>query len=186
LLVRASGWHPICGFCLKPGGKTMAETEKHEHARTQEALETLTQWGRDPGAAGGENIGFSVSRQGAPSDAFMAAGDCTPFTPTGSRGILNGQPPGFTGAPVAYFIDFSGSPGSPLTVNQVPSTFSFDLNTGKVTLSGSFPNLPSSLDFTVEFAKQFDGAGGENILFSSEKTSDHAGYVIAVQLVAAS
>jgi hypothetical protein len=30
------------------------------------------------------------------------------------------------------------------------------------------------------------GAGGENVLFHSEKTSDHAGYVIAVQLVAAS
>ena len=164
----------------------MAETESHEHARTQEVLETLTKWGRDPSTDGGENIGFSVSRQGAPSDAFMAMGDCTPFTPTGSRGILNGQPPGFTGAPVAYFIDFSGSPGSPLTVNQVPFTFSFDLNTGKVTLAGSFPNLPPSLDFTVEFAKEFDGAGGENLLFYSQKTSDHAGYVIAVQLVAAS
>jgi hypothetical protein len=161
----------------------MAMTERHEHARTQEALETLTKWGKDPGTDGGENIGFSVSRQGAPSDAFLAMGDCTPFTPAGSRGVLHGQPPGFTGAPVAYFIDFSGSP---LTVNQVPFTFSFDLSTGKVTLVGSFPNLPSSVDFTVEFAKRFDGAGGENLLFYSEKTSDHAGYVIAVQLVAAS
>ena len=32
----------------------------------------------------------------------------------------------------------------------------------------------------------FDGAGGENILFHSEKTSDHAGYVLTVQHVAAS
>ena len=90
--------------------KKMAETETHEHARTDEALETLTRWGRDPGTDGGENIGFSVSRQGAPSDAFLAMGDCTPFTPSGSRGILSGQTPGSTGAPVAYFIDFSGSP----------------------------------------------------------------------------
>src|SRR5437868_3868308 len=102
--------------------------------------------------------------------------------PAGNRGTLNGQPSG-TGEPVAYFIDFSGS--SP-TVNQVPCTFSFDLNSGTVTLAGSFPNLPSSLDFTVEYAKRFDGAGGENLLFYSEKTSDHAGYVIAVELVAAS
>jgi len=29
----------------------MAETETHEHARTDEALETLTRWGRDPGTA---------------------------------------------------------------------------------------------------------------------------------------
>jgi hypothetical protein len=105
-------------------------------------------------------------------DAFLAIGDCTPFTPQGSRGVLNGQPAGDTGAPVAYFIDFGSSP----SVNQVPCTFSFDLNSGKVTLAGSFPNLPPSLD----------GAGGENILFHSEKTSDHAGYIIAVQLVAAS
>ena len=42
--------------------------------------------------------------------------DCTPFTPQGHRGILNGQPSGDTGAPVAYAIDF----GSPLSVNQMP------------------------------------------------------------------
>jgi hypothetical protein len=160
----------------------MTVTEQHEHARTQEALETVTQWGYDPGADGGESIAFSVSRQGAPSDAFLATGDCTPFTPQGHRGILNGQPPGDTGAPVAYVIDF----GSPLSVSQVPCTFSFDLNTGKVTLTGSFPGLPSTLDFTVEFDKRFDGAGGENILFHSEKTSDHAGYVLALELVGAS
>jgi hypothetical protein len=87
-----------------------------------------------------------------------------------------------TGAPVAYFIDF----GIPLSVNQVPCTFSFDLNSGKVTLTGTFPSLPSSLEFNVEFDKRFDGADGDNVLFHSEKTSDHAGYVIAVQHVAAS
>ena len=52
----------------------MAQTEHHEHVRTQEALETLTKWGRDPGTDGGENIVFSVGRQGTPSDAFLAAG----------------------------------------------------------------------------------------------------------------
>jgi hypothetical protein len=160
----------------------MTTTEHHEHARTEEALEELTSWGRNPNSDGGENIAFSVSRQGAPSDAFLATGDCTPFTPQGSRGVLSGQPPGGTGAPVAYFIDF----GIPLSVNQVPCTFSFDLNSGKVTLTGSFPSLPSSLEFSVEFDKRFDGADGDNVLFHSEKTSDHAGYVIAVLHVAAS
>ena len=160
----------------------MTVTEHQEHVRTEEALQTLTTWGRDVGTDGGENITFSVSRQGAPGDAFLAIGDCTPFTPQGSRGILNGQPPGDTGAPVAYFTDF----GSPLSVNQVPCTFSFDLNTGKVTLTGLFPGLPSSLDFSVEFDKMFDSAGGENILFHSEKTSDDAGYIITVELVGAS
>jgi hypothetical protein len=157
----------------------MATTEKHEHALTQKALDTLTTWGKNPNIDGGENIGFSVSRQGAPSDSFVALGDCTPFTPTGGRGILNGQPSGFTGQPVAYFY------GSGSTVS-VPCTFSFDLNTGTVTLAGAFPSLPPTLAFRVEYFKQFDGAGGENILFYSDKSSDNAGYVIAVQLVAAS
>ena len=161
----------------------MPVTEKHEHALTQKALDTLTTWGKDPGTDGGENINFSVSRQGAPSDAFLAIGDCTPFTPSGKRGTLHGQPVGNTGAPIAYFDDFGGTVPK---LDLVPCTFAFDLNAGKVTLNGAFPNLPATLDFTVEFQKEFDGAGGKNILFTSEKTSDNAGYVITIQLVAAS
>jgi len=161
----------------------MAITEKHEHVLTQKALDTLTTWGKDPVAAGGENITFSVSRQGAPSDAFMANGDCTPFTPSGKRGTLKGQPVGDTGAPIAYFDDFGGAVPK---LDLVPCSFAFDLNAGKVTLNGAFPGLPGTLDFTVEYQKEFVGAGGKNILFTSEKTSDNAGYVIAIQLVAAS
>jgi hypothetical protein len=161
----------------------MATTEKHENQLTQKALDRLTKWGKNPNTDGGENIGFSVSRQGAPSDAFLAIGDCTPFTASGARGTLNGQPVGDTGAPIAYFNDFSGSP---VTVNQVPFKFSFNLNTGKVTLTGAFPGLPSTLDFEVEYLKEFQGNDGENIVFYSDKTSDNAGYVIALQLVAAS
>ena len=104
-----------------------------------------------------------------------------PVHPAGRPWCPQRPAAGDTGAPVAYFIDF----GIPLSVNQVAGTFSFDLNSGKVTLSGSFPNLPSSLDFTVEFDQRFQGAGGYNILFHSGKTSDHAGYLIAVQHVAA-
>lgn len=161
----------------------MAQTEKHEHALTQKALDTLAKWGKDPNIDGGENIGFSLSRQGAPSDAFLVMGDCTPFTPTGRRGVLNGQPAASTGAPIAYIDDFSGA--SPV-IDQVPCTFSFNLNTGKVSLNGAFPHLPANLNFTVEYIRRFDGAGGKNILFHSEKTSDKAGYVIAIQLVGAS
>ena len=159
----------------------MRVTEQQEHVRTEEALETLTRWGRNPNSDGGKNIAFSISRQGAPSDAFLAMGDCTPFTPQGGRGVLHGQPSGDTGAPGAYFIDF----GIPLSVNQVACTFSFDLNSGTVTLTGSFTGLPSSLDFTVEFDQRFQDADDYNILFHSEKTSDHAGYIIAMQHVAA-
>lgn len=161
----------------------MPVTEKHEHALTQKALDILTTWGKNPNIDGGESIAFSVSRQGAPSDAFLATGDCTPFTPSGKRGTLKGQPAASTGAPIAFFDNFGGS--TP-TIVQVPCTFAFDLNTSKVILQGAFPNLPSTLDFTVEFKKEFDGAGGKNILFTSDATSDNAGYVIALQLVAAS
>jgi hypothetical protein len=158
----------------------MTTTEHREHVRTEEALERLNYWARNIGTVG-ENIAFSLSRQGAPSDAFLVLGDCTPFTPQGHRGVLHGQPSGDTGAPVAYYIDF----GIPLSVNQVPCTFSFDLNTGRVTIAGAFPGLAPSLDFTVEYDKRFEGDGGENLLFNSDKTSDHAGYVIALQLVGA-
>jgi hypothetical protein len=159
------------------------ETDRRERERTERALRMLTQWGEDVGTDGGENIAFSVSRQGAPGDAFMANGDCTPFTPSGTRGILHGQPAGDTGAPVAYVDDFSGTAAA---LDQVPCTFSFDLNTGTVSLQGSFPNLPSSLQFDVEFLKSFDGAGGKNVLFYSGSASDNAGYILAVELVGAS
>jgi hypothetical protein len=155
----------------------------HEHTLTEKALETLTTWGKNPTIDGGENIGFSLSRQGAPSDAFLGTGDCTPFTPAGHRGILHGQPVGDTGAPIAFFDNFGGV--TP-TVDQVPFTFSFDLNQGKVTLKGAFPSLPGTLDFTVAYLKEFQGDDGKNIVFYSEKTSDHAGYILAVQLVAGS
>lgn len=161
----------------------MAVTEKKEHLATQKALDRLTKWGRNPNTDGGENIAFSLSRQGAPSDALLVTGDCTPFVPSGSRGTLNGQPSGDTGAPTAYYIDFSGIT---LSVKQIPCTFAFDLNKGKVTISGAFPGLPPTLDFTVEYMKDFDGAGGENLLFHSEHASDNAGYIIALELVAAS
>ena len=83
----------------------MTVTEHREHLRTEEALGTLNYWARNI-ATVGENIAFSLSRQGAPSDAFLVLGDCTPFTPQGHRGVLHGQPSGDTGAPVAYIIDF--------------------------------------------------------------------------------
>lgn len=156
----------------------MAVTEKQEHALTRKALDTLAKWGRDPNTDGGENIAFSLARQAAPSDAFIGLGDCTPFTPSGQRGVLHGQPPASTGAPVAYFVLPAFA--------ELPFTFSFDLNRGEVSLTGVFPNLPPTLSFTVEFIREFEGNDGKNILFHSEETSDDAGYVIALQLVAAS
>lgn len=155
--------------------------QTHEHELTQKALETLTKWGRNPNTDGGENIAFALSRQGAPSDAFLVSGDCTPFTPVGHRGVLHGQPVGDTGAPIA-FIDNFGS--TTPTIDQVQCTFSFDLNDGKVTLTGAFPTQPSNLNFTVEYIREFQAEDGKNILFHSGKTSDNAGYIIVLQLVA--
>ena len=161
----------------------MADTERREHTKTQAALNTAAIWGRDPIAAGGENIAFSLSRQGSPGDDFTASGDCTPFTSSGHRGILRGQPAGLTGAPFAHIKDESTSP---TTLAEVPITFSFDLNAGKVTVAGVLAGHHTPVHFTVEFRQEFVDEGGRNLLFVSDHASDHAGYAIALQLVAAS
>jgi len=161
----------------------MPTVDKQERRETEKALETLASWGKNPGAQGGENINFSVSRQGAPSDAFLGFGDCTHYVPSGKRGSLKGAAPNFTGAPMVFIDNFGGSTPA---IEQVPTTFSFDLNKGIVTLGGAFPGLPSTLHFSVEYLKTFDGAGGKNILFYSEQMSDNAGYILAMQLVGAS
>jgi hypothetical protein len=159
------------------------ESRSSERARTERALDTLARWGRDPSTGGGENIAFSVSRQGSPGDAFLVTGDCTPFTPSGARGTLHGQPAGDTGAPTAYIDDFTGT--TP-TVDQVPCTFAFNLNTGRVTLTGAFPGGSVSVRFRVAVFKRFVNDEGRNILFTSDTSSDRAGYVLAMLLVGAS
>jgi hypothetical protein len=148
---------------------------------TQKALDDLNLWGINKGDTG-ESIAFGVVRQGPPGDEGVFSGGVT-YTPKGKRGVLNGVPPGMTGAPVAIF---DGG-------QQIPFTFSFDLNAGEVTMTGAFP-LPASpvppppvtLDFTVEYTKKFLDEGGANILFHSGKTSDNASYIIALQHVGAS
>jgi hypothetical protein len=161
----------------------MAETEGQERARTRKALKTLSGWGQDPNSDGGENIAFSLVRQGGVGDAFQVTGDCTPYTAGGARGSLHGQPSGFTGEPVAYLIDFSSTT---LSVDQIPCTFDFDLNDGTVTVTGAFPNRPPTLTFHVERLKSFDDPGvGDTVLFGSNRSSDHSGYVLAVVHVAA-
>lgn len=161
----------------------MAETEGEERARTRHALTRLSHWGQDPSSDGGENIAFSLVRQGGLGDAFQVSGDCTPYTSGGPRGELHGQPAGDTGEPFAYITDFTTSPPS---VRQLSCAFDFDLNDGKVTLTGPFPSRPSTLTFHVEKLKSFDDEGvGDTVLFCSHRSSDHAGYVLAVVHVAA-
>jgi hypothetical protein len=162
----------------------MSESEKQEQANTRNALNTLSTWGQNPNIDGGENITFSLARQGwYPIDAFLAAGDCTIYTASGNRGILHGQAPGDTGEPVAYFLDLNSSP---VNANQVNFVFTADLNTGLVTLSGPFPGLNSVLEFKLEFLKEFLSEGGRSLLFYSEHTSDNAGYVIDFTLISSS
>jgi len=157
---------------------------ENSRARTHQALKTLSQWGLDPGSDGGENIAFSLVRQGGLSDCFQLSGDCTPYTAGGARGALHGQPAGDTGSPIAFLVDLGTSPPS---VDQVDCTFEFDLNTGQVTLGGTFPGLASTLTFHVELLKSFaDPDVGPTRLFGSRTSSDHAGYVLAVAHVAAS
>ena len=103
-------------------------------------------------------------RRVRPATRSWPWGIAHPSLPPGVAEPSLGSRRGPRGAPATCFVGFGGQAG-PATVNQVPCTFSFDLNTGTVTFGGSFPDLPSSLEFTVEFAHRFDGSGGENMLF---------------------
>ena len=151
--------------------------------RNRFALDALSGWGRDPTSDGGENMAFSLVRQGGVSDTMLVNGDCTPYSTGGARGALHGQPSGFTGEPTAYVSDFSTTPPS---LDQLPCTFEFDLNDGKVTLTGAFPDRPSTLTFHVERLKAFDDEGvGDTLLFASNRSSDSSGYILAVVHVAA-
>ena len=147
------------------------ESSTSDRIRTERALNTLTQWGREPSTGGGENIAFSVSRQGSPGDAFLVTGDCTPFTPSGARGTLHGQPVGDTGAPVAYIDDFTGTAPS---LDEVPCTFAFNLNTGRVTLTGAFQEAQHRGASAWRSSNGSFNAEGRNILFTSDTSSDHA------------
>jgi hypothetical protein len=72
----------------------MTETESHEHARTDEALETLTRWGRDPGTDGGENIVFGVAGRVRPVTRSWPWGIAPRSLPPGAAGPLLGSRPG--------------------------------------------------------------------------------------------
>jgi len=160
-------------------------TEAHEHAKTEKALDEITGWARALAAGespdGGENITFAIARQGSHTilNAFLTEGDCTPFVPSGKRGVLHNQPPPQP-PPIGFFITPTH------TVQQVPLTMKVDLNTGTVTLQGAFPEIDPRLDFRMEFLKRFDDAGSKCILFYSDKSSDKAGYLITFGLVGAS
>jgi phage shock protein A len=78
------------------------------------------------------------------------------------------------------------APGNTPSLDEVPCTFAFNLNTGRVTLTGAFPGGSASRRFRVALFKRFVNAEGRNILFTSDTSSDHAGYVLAMLLVGAS
>jgi hypothetical protein len=151
---------------------------------TENALNEITRWARGLAAGGnpdgGENITFAIARQGSHTimNAFLTEGDCTPFVPSGARGTLHNQPPPLP-APVAYFI--TSTPG----VDQVPVAMEADLNAGTVTLTGSFPEIASTLHYQLEYLETFVDDVGKNIVFysKSNKPDDKAGYISTFCLV---
>ena len=60
-----------------------------------------------------------------------------------------------------------------------------DLNTGTVTLKGTFPEIAPTLEFRLEYLERFTDEIGKNIVFysKSDKPSDKAGYINAFSLV---
>jgi len=118
--------------------------------QTEKALDEITRWARELAAGGspdgGVNITFAIARQGSHTitNAFLTEGDCTPFVPSGKRGTLHNQPPPQP-APIAFFI--TGAHG----VDQVPLAMEADLNTGTVTLKGTFPEIAPTLEYRLEY-----------------------------------
>jgi hypothetical protein len=152
--------------------------------QTEKALDEITRWARELAAGGspdgGVNITFAIARQGSHTimNAFLTEGDCTPFVPSGKRGTLHNQPPPLA-APVAFFIT------SARGVDQVPLAMEADLNSGTVTLKGSFPESASTLEYRLEYLEQFTDEIGKNIVFYSkaDKPTDKAGYISTFSLV---
>jgi hypothetical protein len=153
--------------------------------QTEKALDEITRWARELAAGGspdgGVNITFAIARQGSHTitNAFLTEGDCTPFVPSGKRGTLHNQPPPLA-APLAFFI--TGTHG----VDQVPLAMEADLNTGTVTLKGTFPEIAPTLEYRLEYLERFteDGIGKSIIFYSkSDKPSDKAGYISTFTLI---
>lgn len=175
----------MIGSVGEPTEDDTMPTERQERQRTINALDRINTWGQVLAAGGspdgGENITFSLVRNGAVADYCLADGDCTPYTAAGGRGLLRGQPAGFNGEPQAHFI-LTGTG----TLDTVDCSFEFDLNNGHATVQGTFPNgVAASFGFDVEYLDEFEGGGGKNIVFVSRHSTDKAGYVLTVQLVAA-
>jgi hypothetical protein len=153
--------------------------------QTEDALNEITRWARELAAGGspdgGVNITFAIARQGSHTitNAFLTEGDCTPFVPSGKRGTLHNQPPPQP-APIAFFItDTHG-------VDQVPLAMEADLNTGTVTLKGTFPEIAPTLEYRLEYLERFtEGGIGKSIVFysKSDKPSDKAGYISTFTLI---
>ena len=153
--------------------------------QTEKALDEITRWARELAAGGnpdgGVNITFAIARQGSHTitNAFLTEGDCTPFVPSGKRGTLHNQPPPQP-TPIAFFI--TGTHG----VDQVPLAMEADLNTGTVTLKGTFPEIAPSLEYRLQYLERFaeDGIGKSIVFYSkSDKPSDKAGYISTFTLV---
>ncbi|WP_156766612.1 hypothetical protein [Mycobacterium sp. E2327] len=155
--------------------------------QTQRALDEITKWAREFAAGGnpdgGENITFAIARQGSHTiaNAFLTEGDCTqPFVPSGKRGTLHNQPPPEL-PPTAFFITGTHD------VDQVPISMEADLNAGIVTLNGPFAEIPSTLEFKLEYLEHFTDDNGKNLAFysKSDKPDDKAGYITVFCLIGA-
>src|SRR6516164_1832922 len=143
--------------------------------QTEKALDEITRWARELAAGGSPDGGVNITF----TNAFLTEGDCTPFVPSGKRGTLHNQPPPQP-APIAFFI--TGTHG----VNQVPLAMEADLNTGTVTLKGTFPEIAPTLEYRLKYLERFaEGGIGKSIVFYSktDKPSDKAGYISTFTLV---
>lgn len=147
-------------------------TETQEHSTTVHHLTTISNWLK-PGTNEGASFEITRLTDDLFTSSFLGGGDCSLFTPSGARGKVKGQECS------AYLLDPSAGP---------PSSFSFDmgfdLNSGKVTLSWTFPGgSPQTASFGVEYSKTVARPEGKNLLFAGEPGSDDAVYTLSVILL---
>jgi hypothetical protein len=147
-------------------------TEQTEDRRTKSALKKVLTYIR-PGT--NEGISFSLSRltDDLFTDSFLAGGDISLFTPSGSQGSIRSQ--------LSSGWVLSSTAGPP---TQFPIDLRINLGTGMAKGSWTLPDgTAQSPSFRVQHVKTTSPPEGTQIVFAGETSSDGAVYSIALLLI---
>jgi hypothetical protein len=147
-------------------------TEQTEDRRTQSALKKVLTYIR-PGT--NEGISFSLSRltDDLFTDSFLAGGDISLFTPSGSHGSIRSQ--------LSNGWLLSSTTGSP---TQFPVELRINLGTGTAKGAWTLPNgTVQSPSFRLQHVKTTKKPEGTQLAFAGETSSDGAVYSVTLLLI---